>query len=167
MSAADSTVRPERQRAPVSTYNLKVLSDIAKRGPKSNPEKRSTFNPATQTPYLIAHDMNNNMSQLSSHTALMPGESLRPANTPVHAPTRSGCFNKHTNIRGHYYSATELFDHGVWVGYLAPDRLNESYRNLPSFSDLKTNCVDMDLPFLLGIASSSPKNRYAICESRP
>ncbi|PSN67271.1 hypothetical protein BS50DRAFT_634657 [Corynespora cassiicola Philippines] len=49
------------------------------------------------------------------------------------------CFNKHGKRNGHYFSAMHLYDCGVWIGYLAPERHGERFRNLPSFNELKTN----------------------------
>ncbi|KAF2026176.1 hypothetical protein EK21DRAFT_92617 [Setomelanomma holmii] len=75
------------------------------------------------------------------------------------------CFNQLTNPRGHYYSARELYSHGVWVGYLAPDRQNKSYHELPSYNELKANYNAFRLPFPPSAAGKACVIREAVCRS--
>jgi hypothetical protein len=49
------------------------------------------------------------------------------------------CFKSQLHPKGHFYSANQLYAQGICIRYLAPDRMNERFRGLPSFNNLKTN----------------------------
>ncbi|CAO2648041.1 Nn.00g089630.m01.CDS01 [Neocucurbitaria sp. VM-36] len=73
------------------------------------------------------------------------------------------CFNTQPHSWGHFYSANELFSRGIWIGYLTPDRHSESFRRLPSFSDLKTNFRKFSTPYPPTITGSVGEERISVC----
>jgi len=73
------------------------------------------------------------------------------------------CFSHFSNGSGHYYSAPNLYAHGVWIGYLSPESQKKSYRGLASFRELQANFRDMSLPFPPSTLGSSSINRDAVC----
>ncbi|KAI4698216.1 uncharacterized protein J4E84_001352 [Alternaria hordeiaustralica] len=74
-----------------------------------------------------------------------------------------GCFNSQPHLKGHFYSANQLFARGVWIGYLAPDRQSQSFRGLPSFHDLKANYKKFTPPHPPIVSGSPRENRNAVC----
>lgn len=188
MPATGSNPRPERKRAAVPTYNLRILSGLPTRSRKSDHKKCTSLSTRDLTPLQIQMDLDPAMDRDTS-TALSSPLSSPPVSTCAtpfrrtiaeRQEHRTGpgstrrpfsmtteCFKKHDSARGHYHSATELYDRGVWVGFLAPDRQNESYKGLPPYSELKVNCKNMELPYPPATTGSSAKTHLAICESRP
>ncbi|KAI4930787.1 uncharacterized protein J4E92_004619 [Alternaria infectoria] len=73
------------------------------------------------------------------------------------------CFNSQPHLKGHFYSANQLFARGVWIGYLAPDRQSQSFRGLPSFHDLKANYKKFTPPHPPIVSGSPRENRNAVC----
>ncbi|KAH6858975.1 hypothetical protein BKA58DRAFT_51143 [Alternaria rosae] len=73
------------------------------------------------------------------------------------------CFNSQPHLKGHFYSANQLFARGVWIGYLAPDRQSQSFRGLPSFHDLKANYKKFNPPHPPIVQGSPRENRNAVC----
>ncbi|XP_014557102.1 hypothetical protein COCVIDRAFT_37430 [Bipolaris victoriae FI3] len=71
------------------------------------------------------------------------------------------CFNPHADPNGHFYSVHQLFTQGVWIGYLAPDRHKESFRGLPSFNMLRSNCAKLIAPYPKATQGLVGQNRYA------
>lgn len=189
MSATSGHLRRERKRAPVPTYNLKALSGIVTRSRNSHRKKDMTASSRHQSsPEAHINDrlklaVDSGMSSPLSSALSSPQPPTR--GTPQlrviaarqehrehdleHMTTRKtsstsyGCFNEHADHRGHYCSAMELYNHGVWVGYLSPDRQHERYRGLQSYLELKNNCINMNLPFPPATVTSSAKTRFAMC----
>ncbi|XPS73595.1 hypothetical protein M3J09_005739 [Ascochyta lentis] len=71
------------------------------------------------------------------------------------------CFD--TQDKGHFYAADELYDKGVWVGYLAEGSRNTRYRQLPSFRELENNHKNLNLPYPTPLPDSSCNDREAVC----
>ncbi|KAH7346115.1 hypothetical protein BKA66DRAFT_447790 [Pyrenochaeta sp. MPI-SDFR-AT-0127] len=78
-------------------------------------------------------------------------------------PTLFDCFNTHRQPRGHFYSANKLYSTGVWIGYLAPERHSESFRELPSFNDLKTKLEIRVALFPPTVGDTHGQTRDAVC----
>ncbi|KAF1947615.1 hypothetical protein EJ02DRAFT_449097 [Clathrospora elynae] len=130
----------------------------------------------------LRQDLSNTSSELTSP---MPSSDLSAPVTPLSDKTvatgKSGpidgeptgndksmglydCFNAHQNHpKGHFYSVGELFKRGVWIGYLAPHRQTESFRGLPSLSDLKVNHSRLSPPYPPTEHGVAKHNRQAIC----
>jgi hypothetical protein len=102
----------------------------------------------------LLHDANNSMQSAigakSTSSTVLRGQSFE-------------CFSHLSNARGHYYSALAMCARGVWIGYLAPNNQKKSYRGLPSYQDLKTNFVDMNLPCPPSNPGTPANNRGAVC----
>ncbi|EMD61099.1 hypothetical protein COCSADRAFT_29370 [Bipolaris sorokiniana ND90Pr] len=73
------------------------------------------------------------------------------------------CFNPYDDSNGHFYSVNQLFTQGVWIGYLAPDRHKESFRGLPSFNVLKSNCAKLIAPYPKATQGLVGQIRHAVC----
>jgi hypothetical protein len=73
------------------------------------------------------------------------------------------CFNRRGKSNGHFFSCHDLYDRGVWVGHLTPDKLSERYKGLPSFNELKTNCKKFNEPYPASIAGVPGDERHAVC----
>jgi hypothetical protein len=76
---------------------------------------------------------------------------------------KASCFNKLAHTQGHHYSAYALHAHGVWVGFLDPERHKERFLDLPSFFELKKNFTNMRLPFPPPNQRTSASNCQAVC----
>jgi hypothetical protein len=83
--------------------------------------------------------------------------------SPRNSTTAYDCFNSQPHLKGHFYSANQLYARGVWIGYLAPDRQSQSFRGLPSFHDLKANYAKFTQPYPPVIQGSPRESRNAVC----
>ncbi|KAI1519498.1 hypothetical protein PtrSN002B_003240 [Pyrenophora tritici-repentis] len=193
MAQGGSPDRPIRARKSVRTYNLKILSGITRRSrqPSRNVDPQSARRPesrrassggedslkATENPgdhRQQYHDDNSSelTSPMLSPNLLALETSLSEEGMTVASTRSSGsgkstgrydCFNAMLHPKGHYYSAKELFARGVWIGYLSPDRHNESFRGLPSFGTLKSNFNKFSQPYPTSMHGSVRENRNAVC----
>jgi hypothetical protein len=180
MSNIDGSSRPMRNRTVVPTYNLKVLTGNARQAPDGRLQKQISSRKQTMT---CGHTTTSNRD-----TAHLPQAShsstFSPLTSPIISPRMSAvnmnqkdvvstspdtrgqtyeCFSKHGKSRGHYYSARQLYSHGVWIGYLAKDKQEKRYLECPSYSELKLNFIDMSLPYPPPSPSMSSYNRQAMC----
>ncbi|KAF2738116.1 hypothetical protein EJ04DRAFT_574091 [Polyplosphaeria fusca] len=75
------------------------------------------------------------------------------------------CFANGNGPQKHYFSASQLFKAGVWIGYMSSDRRAESYKGLPSYSDLKANkrSQRQDAPCPPTTEGVAGEERHAIC----
>jgi hypothetical protein len=153
--------RPVRNRAPVPTYNLKVLCGIA-RPTQMATQGEQTMNSTPVIQRGISSPLGSPMLSPSTPSEFdSPSHDARDFTAP-HEP-KYECFDAWTNTDGHYYSAPALCARGVWVGYLASDRQKKSFRGLPSYSTLKANFADMSLPWPPSYEGKASKNRDAVC----
>lgn len=192
MSTLSSTPRPARKRTVVPTYNLKILNGLSRRSQGARVQKqdllgkRRTIN--MLSPVSGTQTTESNMSSPLTSPMTSPGiaaleTSLQDIPTHTlyepedHEPSAEGiveasndimnsqyeCFNKLSSPGGHFYSTRELYARGVWVGYLAPDRQNQAYEDLPSYDELKKNWRNMSLPFPPHNQCASSVDRQAVC----
>jgi hypothetical protein len=180
MSNIDGSSRPVRNRTVVPTYNLKILTGNARQASGGRLQKQISSRKQTMT---CGHTTTSNrdIAHLfqASHTS-----TFNPFTSPIISPRMStvnmnqkdvvytspdargqiyDCFSKHGKSRGHYYSARQLYSHGVWIGYLAKDRQKKRYLECPSYSELKLNFINMRLPYPPPSPSMSSYNRQAMC----
>lgn len=192
MTESGATPRPARKLTLVSTYSLKRLSDTARHTQRSCAKtERAAPNVQTDSKTIPPMDSSTTSSLTASTTSPIQSASGTPCRgsavvlSEVHeagmrwprnavsadastsvakAPhTKAGCFNKLAHTRGHHYSAHALHAHGVWVGFLAPERHKERFLDLPSFFELKKNFNNMRLPFPPLSQRTSASNCQAVC----
>lgn len=186
------SMRPSRNRTNVNTYNLKILSGIVSRTrkPQGSSGNSEVKDEAPSTPQDGTHEGSQaaeagSLDQTSGfQTNELPWPAIPPsllelgrsqssgeAKTVQQSPPTSSqtprrylkCFNPHADPNGHFYSVHQLFTQGVWIGYLAPDRHKESFRGLPSFNMLRSNCAKLIAPYPKATQGLVGQNRYAVC----
>ena len=77
--------------------------------------------------------------------------------------TQNACFTKRSGPEKHFHAARELYDAGVWIGYLSNDKHAESYRGLPSFSQLRLNSKNFNPPYPPSVSGVAREQRHAVC----
>ncbi|CAN9390607.1 unnamed protein product [Alternaria alternata] len=177
-------VQPQRARKSVRTPVLKNPSASSKRARDSSldesspqpdreiqsqiPSNVTSDASKAQTPENNVLPLRSNMSSELTSPMMSPG--LRALDTSLHEQARNACpttaydcFSSQPHLKGHFYSANQLFQRGVWIGYLAPERQNESFRGLPSFHNLKVNYSKFRPPYPPIVQGSPRENRNAIC----
>ncbi|KAH8642910.1 hypothetical protein IG631_00373 [Alternaria alternata] len=177
-------VQPQRARKSVRTPVLKNPSASSKRARDSSldesspqpdreiqsqiPSNVTSDASKAQTPENDVLLLRSNVSSELTSPMMSPG--LRALDTSLHEQARNACpttaydcFSSQPHLKGHFYSANQLFQRGVWIGYLAPERQNESFRGLPSFHNLKVNYSKFRPPYPPIVQGSPRENRNAIC----
>ncbi|EUC49243.1 hypothetical protein COCMIDRAFT_23033 [Bipolaris oryzae ATCC 44560] len=180
-------MRPSRNRTNVNTYNLKILSGIVSRtrkrqGSSGNSEVKDEAPPTPQiaTQEGIQAAESGSLDQTSGlPSPVIPPSLLELGRSPSNGeaktaqqsrPTSSQtsrrsckCFNPYDDSNGHFYAVNQLFSQGVWIGYLAPDRHKESFRELPSFYTLKSNYAKLMSPYPRATQGLVGQPRHAVC----
>jgi hypothetical protein len=77
--------------------------------------------------------------------------------------TQIACFGKNGGPEKHYRAARNLYNAGVWIGYLSQDKHSESYRGLPSFSQLRLNGKNFNPPYPPPVSGVASEQRQAVC----
>ncbi|RYO67553.1 hypothetical protein AA0113_g4569 [Alternaria arborescens] len=177
-------VQPQRARKSVRTPVLRNPSASSKRvrdssldesSPQPDREIQSQIPSNVTSDTSKAQTLENDVLPLRSNvssglTSPMMSPGLRALDTSLHEQARNACpttaydcFSSQPHLKGHFYSANQLFQRGVWIGYLAPERQNESFRGMPSFHLLKVNYSKFSPPYPPIVQGSPRENRNAIC----
>ncbi|KAG9192846.1 hypothetical protein G6011_11580 [Alternaria panax] len=146
----DSSPQPDHEIQSRTPSN--VTSDAARAQTPENDVQRSLSAVSSE---LISPMMSPGLRAL--------GASLDEEARNTSPTTAYDCFNLQPHLKGHFYSANRLFSRGVWIGYLAPDRQNQSFRGLPSFHSLKINFSRCNPPFPPAVQGYPRENRNAVC----
>ncbi|KAF2871964.1 hypothetical protein BDV95DRAFT_594251 [Massariosphaeria phaeospora] len=175
----ESNVRRTRTRAPVATYNLKILSGASIRRPKRSTEKPRSSDAKAATsekaPTVISSTLSPSLDPPSpsptqgrlpeltrtsndSHEA--NGQTPREFSTPA-IESSYECFR--WNGKSHYRSCEELLAAGIWIGYLSWDKHGRSYNKLPSFNQLRANHKNFSPPYPPPTMGSPRDDRQAVC----
>lgn len=186
------SMRPSRNRTNVNTYNLKRLSGIVSRTrkPQRSSGNSEVKDEVPSMSHIGTHEgvqaaQSGSFDQTGgSQTNELPWPAMPPSLPELGRSLSSGeaktvqqsrpissqtsrrfckCFNPYADSNGHFYSVNQLFTQGVWIGYLAPDRHRESFRGLPSFNILKSNCSKLVTPYPTATQGLAGQPRHAVC----
>lgn len=154
-------------RYPLGGDNSTTSSKAAPARPTlfSSPRDTSGNSSACSNPLKSTHVSNCNL--LANHNSSDDLSSIDSEGSEnlVMAPSLPTftCFSKHNGPQRHYYAASDLYDAGIWVGFLSPERHRESYRSLPSFSKLRLNAKKFNPPFPPPVSGVAREERHAVC----
>jgi hypothetical protein len=180
-------LQPVRARKSVRTPVLKLLPESSKRANESSLDDNSPQPDHKIQSQIPSNEPDDTSKAKTPENDLQPtrsnesGEQIPPMMSPRllaletsingeaqnisprRTSTAYDCFNSQPHLKGHFYSANQLFARGIWIGYLAPERQNQSFRGLPSFHDLKDNYSKFTSPHPPTVFGSAREKRNAVC----
>ncbi|KAF1830496.1 hypothetical protein BDW02DRAFT_633596 [Decorospora gaudefroyi] len=181
MLPGEHSTRPARARTAVPTYNLKILTGISRRNHErysdDDQSRAQTETSKAKTPESDLHQSYSNPSSESTSATMSPSLNALQVSLTDEAVAavevkaavsnsstdRYDCFGLQLDPKGHFYAANKLYARGIWIGYLDPHRWTESFRGLPSWSELKHNHASFTPPFPPSEFGTPRKSRDAIC----
>ncbi|KAL6711148.1 hypothetical protein ACN47E_005679 [Coniothyrium glycines] len=161
----DANGRAIRARNSIATYNLKALFDNAMTKQLNPVDKIGAQNQNSEECAVVSDSPPQiplNSSDPASPLSL-PQSKYNAWDSLENEGVLHECFNPYSEPKGHVYATRELYQRGVWIGYLDKSRHSESYCDLPSFKDLKDNYVQFSMPRPEVIQGIPGDECFAVC----